>query len=175
MKNEKRWPGLGFVIEYSPPATKSKEVDQLIDEKFMGKKYEASDTYDICRMKIREYANSLGDLNPLYVDRKAAEASEFGRVVAPPTFAVVCGGEPAGRMLMDGELKLNLPMLVHGEQDIEFFEVIGQGDEISSEGEITEIYQKKNLDFISITVESKNQHGKLVAKAKYTFVVRGGG
>ena len=147
----------------------------MIDQKFMGKKYKASDTYDICRMKIKEYAGSLGDFNPLYINRKEAEASEFGRVVAPPTFTVVCGGEPAGHMLLDPELKLNLPMLVHGEQDIEFFEMIGQGDEISSEGEITEIYSKKNLDFISITVDSKNQHGKLVSKAKYTFVIRGGG
>lgn len=147
----------------------------MIDERFIGKKYEASEPYDICRTKIREYANSLNDRNPLYVDSKAAGESEFGRVIAPPPFAVVYGGEPAGRMLMDSELALNLPMLVHGEQDIEFFEVVGKGDEITSVGEITEIYSKKNLDFISIVVESKNQDGKLVARAKYTFVIRGGG
>ena len=147
----------------------------MIDKKFIGKKYEASDSYDICRMKLREYALSLGDFNPYYLDRKKGEAGEFGRVVAPPTFAVVFGGEPVGRMLMDPELKLNLPMLVHGEQDIEFFEMVGVGDEITSKGEIAETYQKKNLDFISIVIESKNQHGKLVARSKYTFVIRGAG
>jgi acyl dehydratase len=150
-----------------------KEVRVLIDKKFIGKKYFGSDSYDVSRMKIKEYASSLGDLNPLYVDRKAAEAGEFKRIVAPPTFAVVYGGEPAGMMLFDPELKLNLPMLVHGEQEIEFSEVVGAGDELTSVGEITEIYQKKNLDFISITVESKNQRGMLAARAKYTFVVRG--
>jgi len=153
----------------------NEEVGEVIDNKFLGKKYEASDSYDIARTKIKEYAMSLIDHNPLYIDRKVAEKSEFGRVVAPPTFAVVYGGEPAGMMLMDGELKLNLAMLVHGEQDIEFFDVVGQGDEITSVGEITEIYEKKGLDFISITVESKNAEGKLVARAKYTFVIRGGG
>jgi len=145
----------------------------LIDPKFIGKKYVASDSYDICRMKIKEYAMSLGDANPLYIDRKKAEASEFKRVVAPPTFAVVYGGELAGRLLLDPELKLNLPMLVHGEQDIEFLEVVGVGDEITSTGQIVEIYQKKNLDFISMAVECKNQHGKLVARSKFTFVIRG--
>ena len=147
----------------------------MIDQKFLGKKYESFDTYEVGRMKIREYASSLGDLNPLYMNKKAAEQSEFGKVVAPPTFGVVYGGEPAGRMLFDQEIKLNLPMLVHGEQDMEFFEMVGAGDEITTTGEITEIYSKKNLDFISITCESKNQHGKLVCKSKYTFVIRGGG
>lgn len=147
----------------------------MIDQKFLGKKYVLSDTYEVCRMKIREYASSLGDSNPLYVDKKAAAKSEFGRVIAPPTFGTVYGGEPAGRMLFDQELKLNMSMLVHGEQDMEFLEVVGAGDELSTTGEITEIYSKKNLDFISITCESKNQHGKLVCRSKYTFVIRGGG
>lgn len=147
----------------------------MIDPKFLGKKYELADTYEVCRMKIKEYAMSLGDSNPLYTDKKAAAKSEFGRVIAPPTFGVVYGGEPAGRMLFDQELKLNLPMLVHGEQDMEFLEVVGAGDEITTTGEITEIYSKKNLDFISLTCVSKNQHGKEVCRSKYTFVIRGGG
>lgn len=147
----------------------------MIDQKFLGKKYESSDSYDICRTKIKEYVLSLGDNNPYYLDRKFAENTEFKRVVAPPTFGVVYGGEPAGKMLLDPELKLNLPMLVHGEQEMEFLEVVGAGDEIYTTGEITEIYSKKNLDFISITCESKNQHGRVVCRSKYTFVIRGGG
>lgn len=169
------WPGLGLVFEAPDPAAQNKEEYGLVDPKFIGKKYEAGDSYDICRAKIKEYAMSLMDYNPLYINKNAAKESEFGRVIAPPTFAAVYGGTPAGMVLMDGELKLNLAMLVHGEQDIEFLEVVGQGDEITSVGEITEIYNKKGLDFVSVLIESKNQHGRIVAKAKYTFVIRGAG
>ena len=74
MEYKNRSPGIGLVFKDGLPAANNKEERKLIDAKFIGKKYEASDSYDICRMKIREYALSLGDFNPYYLDRKKAEA-----------------------------------------------------------------------------------------------------
>ncbi|MEW5947439.1 MAG: MaoC family dehydratase N-terminal domain-containing protein [bacterium] len=143
-----------------------------VNPKYIGKKYPPS-TYEVGREKVREYADAIGDMNPLCRSLEKARASKYGNIVAPPTFAVVYAKEPVGRMLLDPDLSLNLPMLVHGEQEFEFHNVVLAGDEITTEGEITEIYEKKGKDFVTCTTTSKNQRGELVCTGRWTFVVRG--
>jgi len=142
-----------------------------IDRKFIGKKYEPTE-YEIGREKIKEYANAIGDNNPLYHKREAGKESKYGDNIAPPTFAVVHAGAPVGKVLMDGELSLNLMMLVHGEQDFEFGEVVKPGDVITTDCEIGDIYEKKGKDFLVVKTESKNQRGDMVVRATWTFVIR---
>lgn len=59
------------------------------------------------------FARAIGDLNPLYVDEEAAKRSEFGGIIAPPTFAVKI-------YPMDFELfqaaHLEIAGLIHAEQ-----------------------------------------------------------
>ena len=143
----------------------------MIDQKFLGKKYPAS-TYEIGKEKVKEYARAVGDFNPLYLDDGKAKASKYGGIIAPPTFAVVYAREPVGHMLFDNDLALNIPMLVHGEQEFEFYKVVRPGDVITTEGEIGEIYDKKGKDFISMITTSRNQKGDMVCKGKWTFVIR---
>lgn len=143
-----------------------------VDPKFIGKKYPAT-VYEVGKEKIKEYANSIGDGNPLYLNDEKAKASKYGGIIAPPTFAVVFAKEPVGKMLLDPDLGLNLPMLVHGEQDFEFLKVVRPGDVISTGGEITEIYEKKGKGFITMTTTSMNQSGEEVCRGRWTFVVRG--
>ena len=54
----------------------------------IGKKFPAFE-YEVGREKIREYANAVGETNPIHHDREAAQAAGFRDVVAPPMFAVV--------------------------------------------------------------------------------------
>lgn len=143
-----------------------------VDTKFIGKKYPPS-TYEIGKEKIKEYALAVGDNNPLYLNDEKAAASKYGGIIAPPTFAVVFGKEPVGKMLLDPDLALNLMMLVHGEQEFEFFKVIRPGDVITTAGEIAEIYEKKGKSFISMLTTSKNQNGEDVCRGKWMFVIRG--
>lgn len=143
-----------------------------IDTKFIGKKYPPF-VYEIGKEKIKEYARAIGDFNPLYLDDEKAKASKYGGIIAPPTFAVVYAGAPIGQMLMDGDLALNLMMLVHGEQEFEFGEVVRPGDVITTELEIAEIYEKKDKSFITAATESRNQKGQIVVKGRWTFIVRG--
>ena len=39
------------------------------------------------RVKIAEFADAIGDPNPVYRDRAAARAAGYPDVIAPPTFA----------------------------------------------------------------------------------------
>ncbi len=142
-----------------------------INPKFIGKKYEPT-TYKVCKEKIEEYATAVGDLNPLYLNEEVAKQSEFGKIIAPPTFAAIYMRKSAAKALFDPEIALNLSMLVHGEQEFEFFDVVKDDDIITTEGEVANIYEKKNLDFIEFLMTSKNQEGKVVCKGKFTFVIR---
>jgi len=143
-----------------------------IDTKFLGKKYPAF-VYEVGKEKIKEYARAIGDTNPLYLDDEKAKASKYGNIIAPPTFCVVYCAGIIGQLLLDKELALNLMMLVHGEQEFEFGEVVRSGDIITSECEISQIFEKKGNWFISGDTVSKNQNGAMTCKGRWTFIVRG--
>ena len=142
-----------------------------IDTKFIGKTYPSS-TYEVGKEKIKEYAKAIKNPDPHYVDDDFAKKSKYGTIIAPPTFAVVFGAYLIEPVFMDKELNLNMAMLVHGEQELEFLDVVKAGDSITTSAKIVDIKNKEKLDVISVEIKSKNQHGKDVCRGIYTFVVR---
>jgi acyl dehydratase len=142
-----------------------------IDKKFIGKTWPAQ-SYDVCKEKIKEYAKAIKNPDPHYVDEEFAKKSKYGRIIAPPTFCVVFGANLIEPIFFDNELKLNLAMLVHGEQEFEFYEVVKAGDTVTTTSRISHIENKEKLDVISVELLSKNQQGRNVCKGIYTFVVR---
>jgi acyl dehydratase len=142
-----------------------------IDTKFIGKTYPSS-IYEVGKEKIKEYAKAIKNLDPHYVDDDFAKKSKYGTIIAPPTFAVVFGAHLIEPVFNDKELNLNMAMLVHGEQELEFLEVVKAGDSINTSAKIVDIKNKEKLDVISVEVKSKNQHGNDVCRGIYTFVVR---
>ena len=71
------------------------------------------------RGKIKEFARAIGDDNPVYLDDRVGQASEWGDIIAPPTFMTTFR-EAAG----DGgeflrELGTDISRLLHGEQEFE--------------------------------------------------------
>jgi len=142
-----------------------------IDTKFIGKTY-PSFTYEVGKEKIKEYAKAIKNPDPHYMDDDFAKKSKYGTIIAPPTFAVVIGAYLIEPIFFDKELSLNLMMLVHGEQEFEFYDVIKSGDIITTSAKIADIKNKEKLDVVTVELVSKNQHGKDVCKGIYTFVVR---
>jgi acyl dehydratase len=142
-----------------------------IDTKFIGKTYPES-TYEVGKEKIKEYAKAIKNPDPHYLDDDFAKKSKYGTIIAPPTFAVVFGAYLIEPVFNDKDLNLNMAMLVHGEQELEFLEVVKAGDSITTSAKIVDIKNKEKLDVISVEIKSKNQHGKDVSRGIYTFVVR---
>ncbi|MCX7680039.1 MAG: MaoC family dehydratase N-terminal domain-containing protein [Spirochaetes bacterium] len=142
-----------------------------IDTRFIGKTYPEV-KYHVCREKIREYALAIKNPDKHYLDENFAAQTKYGTIIAPPTFCVVFGAHLIAPVFSDQDLKLNLAMLVHGEQEFEFYEVVKDGDIITSRAHISNIVNKEKLDVISIEVLSKNQLGEDVCKGVYTFVIR---
>lgn len=142
-----------------------------LDTKFIGKTYPAY-TYEVGKEKIKEYAKAIKNLDPHYLDDDFAKKSKYGTIIAPPTFAVVFGAYLIEPVFTDKELNLNMPMVVHGEQELEFFEVVKAGDSITTTARISDIKNKEKLDILSVEVNSRNQHGRDVSRGTYTFVER---
>ena len=62
-----------------------------INRDFVGREYPASATYEVGREHVRQFADAIGDQNPLYRDHDAAVAAGHRDVLAPPTFLTTLG------------------------------------------------------------------------------------
>lgn len=155
-----------------------------LDPALVGKKY-GPFRYQLGLEKMREFAfavaggvpsSSLGfipeGLHPLLYDEDAAKDGPYGRVIAFPTFAVNFAIAPFAAAVRDPALGINLVMVVHGEQEFEFFGVMKPGDVITTTGTIAQIFEKSQKDFLVVVSESKNQNGKLLVRGTWTAVVR---
>ncbi len=78
-----------------------------LDESFVGRVYPPTDAYEVGREKIREFADAIGDPNPAYRDREAAQSIGHPDVIAPPTFAIVVTIRASRQVIADPELGLD--------------------------------------------------------------------
>jgi acyl dehydratase len=144
-----------------------------IDTSKIGKSYPPHE-YEVGREKIREYANAVGEDNPVHHDREAAKVAGFRDVVAPPMFAVVYSAGAMGPAILDPELGINLMMMLHGGQEFEWSEPVCAGDTITTTAEVKDLYEKDGKTFYVFESVSKNQEGEEVVRAAWTNIVRGG-
>jgi acyl dehydratase len=110
--------------------------------------------------------------HPLTWDEDAACAGPHGGLVAAPSFATVFAIEPFAAAVSDPALGLDLVRLLHGEQDLEWWEPIRPGDRLETTGEITRIEERGKLDVVEVTTTTTNQHGRVVVRGVWTAVVR---
>ena len=142
-----------------------------IKESLKGKQH-APFEYEVGREKIREYARAVGEENPVHLDPEAARAAGFSNVVAPPMFCVVYSAGAMGPAILDPELEINLMMMVHGQQQFEWFEPVVAGDTITTTATLEDLYEKNGMEFYVFETESTNQEGKPVVKGTWTNIVR---
>ncbi len=138
----------------------------------VGKEYPAT-TYEVGLEKIREYANAVGQTEPVHHDREAAKAAGFRDVVAPPMFAVVYSSPAMGPAILDPDVDINFAAMVHGGQEFVWGEPVCAGDEITTRAEVSEIYEKDGKGFYVFESVSTNQDGDEVVRATWTNIVRG--
>ena len=144
-----------------------------IKESLKGKTHQPFE-YEVGREKIREYARAIGEDNPVHLDPEAARAAGFSNVVAPPMFCVVYSAGAMAPAILDPELEINLMMMVHGQQQFEWFEPVVAGDTITTTATVKDLYEKNGMKFYVFESESKNQDGKTTVKGTWTNIVRAG-
>ena len=139
----------------------------------VGKTY-APTTYAVGREKVREYANAVGETNPLYLDVEAARAAGHDDVVAPPMFAVVYTVPSVMPVFFDPDLGIDFSRLVHGGQEFTWGPLVIAGDEISTTLTVADISARGRNSFFVFETNSTNQRGETVCVGRWTNIVRGG-
>jgi len=139
----------------------------------IGKEYPASPVYEVGREKIRDFAQAIGDPNPLYTDEAAAKAAGYADIIAPPTFLTVIGFKFGPSIVLDPELGLDYTRVVHGEQEFELKRPIVPGDRLIGKPKISDIAAKGKNEFLTYEAVITTEGGEEVAVARSTIVSRG--
>jgi len=105
----------------------------------VGHRYPDTEPYELSRVKIREFADAIGDPSPLYRDVAAARAAGHRDLPAPPTLAVVVS-QPASRQASnDPAVGIDYTRVVHGEQRFVHHLPLCAGDTVTARVEILDI------------------------------------
>ena len=138
----------------------------------VGKQYPET-TYEVGLEKIREYANAVGQTEPVHHDREAARQAGFRDVVAPPMFAVVYSAPALGPAILDPDVGINFAAMVHGGQEFVWGEPVCAGDTITTETSVKDVYERGGMGFYVFESVSRNQDGQEVVRGTWTNIVRG--
>jgi acyl dehydratase len=142
-----------------------------VDTSAKGKTYPPYQ-YEVGKEKIREYAMAVGEENPVYFDREKAKEAGFLDIPAPPMFAVVYSAGSVGPAVLDPEVGINFPLMVHGGQEFQWGEPVCAGDTITTETEVKDIDERDGKAFYVFESISRNQEGQEVVRATWTNIVR---
>jgi acyl dehydratase len=138
-----------------------------------GKTYEPSEPYEVSRVKIREFADAIGDASPLCRDREAALAAGYPDVIAPPTFAIVITAAGSAKVVGDPDVGVNYAMVVHGEQNFEHSRPLHAGDVVVSQATIESVRRVREMTMLTSVTQIRTTDGEHVCTARSTLVERG--
>jgi acyl dehydratase len=140
-------------------------------DEIAGRTYGPSEPYEVGREKIREFADAIGDPNPVYRDPAAAKEHGHADVVAPPTFAMVVAFPVMQAMLDD--LGLPLHEIMHADQKFAQSRPIGPGDRLTVTLTIDKARTMGGSNLIFTRTEVTTDTGEPVCTASATVVHRG--
>jgi acyl dehydratase len=146
-----------------------------VNHSVKGKEY-APFTVTVERGRIKDFARAIGDTNPFHLDDRVGAASEFGDVVAPPTFPITFRDEDADTGALLKDLGVDISRILHGEQEFELHRPIRPGETFLCRPKITDIYEKSGrsgpMAFIVRETYVTDKENELVATLRGVTVVR---
>jgi acyl dehydratase len=151
----------------------------MVTESIVGREFPAFE-FPIEKGKIKEFARSLGDKNPIYIDEELARSHGFRSILAPPTYTVsflhhIDDDNFLLNMML--ELGINVATVVHGESEFEYLAPICAGDVLTVKMRVEESYSKEGkrggrMNFISVGLHYTNQEGELVQRDRMLLIER---
>jgi acyl dehydratase len=145
-----------------------------LKQSLKGKEYQQI-SFTVERDRVTQFAEAIGEDDPICRDAAAAKEAGFDEQVAPPTFATVLQIMTSGQAVLDPELGLDYSRVVHGEQEYEWRRPLVVGDVLKATPRIADIYTKKSNEFLVTEAEIKDARGETVVVARSTLISRGTG
>lgn len=136
-------------------------------------------TIEVERCKIHELATAIGDDNPIYHSREAAQAAGYPDVPLFPTAATIFNFWGNTNMISNFvSLGINVMGILHGEEEYEYLAPISPGDTLTGIMTLVDGKTRKNqagssMDILNLETLFTNQHGQHVLKAREVIIVRG--
>jgi acyl dehydratase len=144
------------------------DIDRLRDK--VGVEWEPK-VCQIEREMIRRFARAVGDPNPLWQDEEYATASQYGGIIAPPTFILAIGLE---QFVEDVMSLTSFGTVLIGGTELECYQPIRLGDVITASFKISNLHERQGkmgrMAFITFYSGYKNQRQELVAKCRQMII-----
>ena len=143
------------------------------------------------RGPVSTFAAAVGDTNPIYRDRRVAQAAGFEDLPAPPTFTFAAGfwgafaedqpEDPTGGTnpmhSVMGALHAQGALVLHGEQEFTYHRTPVVGDVLLGAGKVIDVYEKDTdaatMTFIVIRTEwTDAESGAPVVTEQFNLIAR---
>ncbi len=154
----------------------TKGVPNMFDTSKVGQSFSPF-TIEVERGKIRELALAIGDDNPIYQSKEAAQAAGYPDVPLYPTSPTIFSFWGNTQMISQlSSLGMNLMRVLHGEEEYEYLAPIYPGDTLTGVMRLVDARSRRTqgvtLDVLTIEIDYTNQHDELVLKARQLMMVR---
>lgn len=135
-------------------------------------------TIEVERCKIHELALAIGDTNPVYHSREAAQAAGYKDVPLPPTVPTMLGfwgnTELESQFAQAG---INVMRILHREEEYDYLAPVYPGDLLTGvttiiDGKTRREKNGSSVDILTTETRYTNQQKQPVLNARTTIVVR---
>ena len=144
-----------------------------LNKEYEGREFSDAPPYEVTADSIREFADAIGDPNPVFRDEAAAKEAGYDAIIAPPTYLTKLNFVYSAEMLTAPDLGLNYAMVVHGEQEYEYRRPVKAGDVLVATPRIASITVKGRNELLVTEATIRTADGEQVAVARSTIVSRG--
>ncbi|MFD4133739.1 MaoC family dehydratase N-terminal domain-containing protein [Streptomyces goshikiensis] len=139
---------------------------------FEGRSHPPTAPYEVGREKIREFAEAVGDLHPVYTDTEAARALGHPDVIGPPTFAFILTFKAVRRIVDDPGLGFDYSRVVHSAQRFEYTRPVRAGDSLTVTSTVESVRALAGNDVVEIRGDVHDGAGEHVVTAWTKLVSR---
>jgi acyl dehydratase len=126
--------------------------------------------YEVSREKIREFADAIGDPDPLYGDPATARKRRYLDVIAPPTFAMLPVLRGFDQLVAD--LGVTFAQVIHVNQRFVHTRPIRAGDQLLTTTILESVRSAAGNDLLGIRCEISAESGEPVCTATATLLIR---
>jgi hypothetical protein len=128
-------------------------------------------TVDVERGRLRFFAHSIGETDPVYFDVDAARAAGHRNLPVPPTFFFSLSLERSGGLQYLADVGIDLRHILHGEQSFDYYTMAYAGDTLVLRERIVDVVAKRGGAMDLITKQTEVSRGsELVANCRMVIV-----
>jgi len=147
-----------------------------LNRDFIGREF-APEVHVVDKYEVMAYASAIGAPYLNYLDDDSGANN-----ITPPSFSVTYELPLIYKLLSDADLhgskeqvKKNMLMLVHGDQQMNFYKPIMPGDKITCRAKISDIEDKGSGEIVKINMLSTFGDGTKMVESNWGLFIRGAG